>query len=266
MKAKRALGQNFLSDWQIRRKIVSLLSPSENDFILEIGPGRGALTSILASEPRRALVLLEKDRDLVAEHKKWPNSNILNADALTFPWEKLGTLGRWKLAGNLPYNIASPLVWEIVSRCDAYDLGVFMFQKEVAERIVSPPGSGKYGALSVWIQSWATPFYEFGIKRGSFVPAPKVDSAVVSFRPLAADEKPRSPRALKYLLDACFQQRRKQISGIFKRKGLASLIPYLEKIGVATASRPEELSPAIFNLIASALSELSSEEAPRRSI
>ena len=266
MKAKRALGQNFLTDQRVCRKIVSLLSLSENDFVLEIGPGRGALTSLLADEPRRTLILLEKDRELVAAHKNWPDSKILNADALAFSWEKLGAIGRWKLAGNLPYNIASPLVWEIVSRCDAYDLGVFMFQKEVAERIVSPPGSGKYGALSVWLQSWAKPNYEFAIKPGSFFPPPKVDSAVVSFRPLPSEEKPRSPRALKYLLDACFQQRRKQISGIFKRSGLASLIPYLEKFEVAETARPEELSSAKFNLFADALSALYPEKFSRRNI
>ncbi|MDE5833756.1 MAG: 16S rRNA (adenine(1518)-N(6)/adenine(1519)-N(6))-dimethyltransferase, partial [Desulfovibrio sp.] len=199
-------------------------------------------------------VLLEKDRELAFRRENLGDASVINMDALDFPWERLRALGLWKLAGNLPYNIASPVIWDIVSRCDGWERAVFMFQKEVAERIVSPAGSGKYGALSVWIQSFADPVYEFAVKPGSFYPPPKVDSAVVSFVPLPASAAPRRPLALKRLLTVCFGQRRKQIGGIFRKNNMDLLFPYLEKLGIADSARPEEIRPEQFKILAESLS------------
>ena len=140
--AKRSLGQNFLEDPNTARKIVAALELDAGDAVLEIGPGQGALTRWLVEAGQEGrvgpLVVLEKDRDLAPELKtRWPALNVAVADALEFAWEALD--GRpWKLAGNLPYNVASPIMWECVRRVPRLALAVFMIQKEVAQRIGFP--------------------------------------------------------------------------------------------------------------------------------
>lgn len=254
LKAKKSLGQNFLVNVGVARKIVGLLDPQPDEMILEIGPGRGALTSLLAAEPLKTLLLLEKDWELTRPLTELGDATALNIDALTFPWEKLGALGSWKLIGNLPYNVASPILWDIASLCDGYTLGVFMVQKEAAERIVAAPGGKNYGALSVWIQSFAHPRYEFTVKPNSFRPAPKVESAVISLRP--ASEKPTNPASLKNLLSICFQNRRKQAATIFKKNNLESLVGRLEELGYDAGTRPERISVPAFNALAEELSKI----------
>ena len=253
IKAKKSLGQNFLINKGVAGAILDIINPEKGDLILEIGPGRGALTApLLKKEPRLAL-LLEKDRELARLHKGQPNCVVLNTDALAFPWAKLGALGVWKLLGNLPYNIASPLMWDVVSQCDGYSLAAFMVQKEVAQRATAAPGSKAYGALSVWLQSWSKPRLELVAKPGSFRPSPKVDSAVLSFLPLPQERRCAHPRELKLLLDACFRQRRKQLGGVFSRGGLNEMRGALELFSIPETARAEELTPGQFNSLAACL-------------
>lgn len=238
---KKSLGQHFLINPGICRKIIDLLAPAPQDQILEIGPGPGALTRFLLAAPYRRLLLIEKDSYWAGE--RGGEAEVLEQDALAFDWTALCEEGSWKLVGNLPYNIASPLIWDIVSKCGCYSRAVFMVQKEVGERLCAAPDSRLYGALSVWVQCHAAVHHAFTVGPGSFRPPPKVDSAVVLFTPLPG---PEYPQKLQELLRICFQQRRKQLGGVFRRLGLPVLLKGLEALGLDAQLRAENLTCADF--------------------
>lgn len=251
---KKSLGQHFLRDARICAHIAALLGVCGADAVMEIGPGPGALTRQLAALPARKFLLLEKDAHWAAERERElrkladgghiADAEVLNIDALRFPWADLR--GRWKIAGNLPYNIASPLIWDILSQCKACAGAVFMVQKEVALRICARPHSRAYGALSVWAQCHSAPKLEFCLKPGAFTPPPKVDSAVVSFAPLP--QKPEHPAQLAQVLKICFQMRRKQLGSI--ARNLPPLMRGLETCGIDASLRPENLACADFLALA----------------
>lgn len=245
---KKSLGQHFLINQGICRKIVDLLAPAPADNLLEIGPGPGALTSFLLKAAHRRMLLIEKDDWWARERLKDGGAEILAMDALEFPWRNLCAEGEWKLVGNLPYNIASPLIWDIVADCHCWLRAVFMVQKEVGERICARPGSRCYGALSVWVQCHARAFLEFTVKPNSFRPPPRVDSCVIRLEPLP--DQPLFPARLKQLLALCFQQRRKQLGGIFRRAAQPVLEAGLEKLGLDPRLRPENLDCGQFLALA----------------
>ena len=176
-----------------------------------------------------------------------PAVQVLNADALAFPWESLE--GPWKIISNLPYNVGSPLMWDIVSRTPDLTRAVFMVQKEVAERLYAKPGTKDYGALSVWIQSYVRVEWGFVVGPGAFNPPPKVDSAVVTFIPLPRERHPADPKALSSILKLCFQLRRKQLQSILRRAGRDDTAA-LERLGIAPEARPETLTPEQFQQLA----------------
>lgn len=251
--AKRSLGQNFLQDKNVARRIVEALDAEPGDAVLEIGPGRGALTEHLAAKPLDRLTLVEKDAALAeALAQRWPQAEVLLTDALTFPWEDLGRhgpradAGRLRLVGNLPYNIASPLMWEIVSRTDEYARAVFMVQLEVARRLTARPACGEYGALTVWIQTFVTSEMLFVVGPGVFRPRPKVDSAVVLFRPRPGAIRGEEAARLSRLLKISFQQRRKQLGHILRRHKTPELESFMISRGLSLQARPEEVSPPVF--------------------
>lgn len=240
-KAKKSLGQHFLTDPAICRRIAALLEAGDGAQILEIGPGPGALTrELIALQPRR-LLLLEKDQ-YWADHWREEGCEVIAGDALLFPWENLTGGGHWALAGNLPYNVASPLVWDIVSRCHTWDRAVFMVQKEVGLRICAAPGTGQYGAISVWVQCHAVPRMAFKLGPGAFRPPPKVDSAVIVFSPLR--RMPPHPAALNFVLKICFQKRRKQMGNILRP--FPELLEALDILAIDAKMRPEELQTGQF--------------------
>lgn len=252
-RAKRSLGQNFLQDANIARKIVNCLAIEPEDFVLEIGPGPGALTRFISGCHPARLVLVEKDGHWAAERMAVGNGQIqvILSDALTMPWERFGS--PWKFIGNLPYNVASPLMWDIFSRSRGLSRAVFMVQKEVALRVIAGPGSSAYGALSIWLQTFVKPRLEFIVPPQVFRPRPKVDSAVLSFSPLEGGagwgpENNRERDRLSRTLKACFQMRRKQLGTIAKSIGCACEI--LDKADIASTRRPEELTPEQFRLLA----------------
>lgn len=244
---KKSLGQHFLVNQGIAKKIVDLLEPAESDSILEIGPGGGSLTSILREKPHARLAVLEKDAYWADFHAR-AGVELLGNDALEFDWPSLCGQDKWKLIGNLPYNIASPLIWAIVAECDCYERAVFMTQKEVAERICAQPDTRAYGALSVWVQVHSNAKLVLRVNPGSFQPPPKVDSAVVVLAP--KPEKPAYPDTLRRLLQICFQQRRKQLSGIFRRAKQPILEDALAELGINPCLRPENLRCAQFLALA----------------
>ena len=250
-RAKKSLGQHFLRDERVLRRITDLLQVEKDDQILEIGPGPGALTSLLRPLPWRRFVLIEKDDHYADEHRRlaMPGMEVVSGDALRYPWQQLQ--GPWKIAGNLPYNIASPLMWDIVSMTPDMKRAVFMIQKEVAERILAPAGSKAYGALSVWMQSYCAVTKGFIVPPACFVPPPKVDSEVIVLTPVAPSLRPARPAQLAALLKVCFQQRRKQLQTILRRSfSEKSARQALQSAGITPEQRPETLSPQQFQSLA----------------
>ena len=243
-RAKKSLGQHFLKREDICRRIAALLLPQPDDMIVEIGPGPGALTRAIEELPHARLLLLEKDRHWAAERQRLgtERTQAVLTDALKFDWKRITTAQPWKIIGNLPYNVASPLIWDIVSLATGWKRAAFMVQKEVGQRLAAQPGTGHYGALSVWVQSFARPRMEFIVGPGAFSPPPKVDSAVLSFEPLSVERRPEHPKVLARLLRVCFQQRRKQLGGVFRRSGQPGLETALEMAKIDPSLRPEALS------------------------
>ncbi len=250
-KAKKSLGQHFLRDKNISQKIVQLLHIGDGDNIIEIGPGPGALTTILEVSPRNQLLLIEKDRFWAAERQRLAqkNTQAVLMDALHMPWQKITPQNPWKIISNLPYNVASPLMWDIFSKCTGLSRAVFMMQKEVGQRIIAQPHSKEYGALSVWTQSFVQPHWGFVVAPKSFAPPPKVDSAVLSFMPLCEDKRPQNPKLLAKFIKMCFQNRRKQLKSILKQNSALHILPILEKLGIHAEQRPETLTPNNFQAV-----------------
>src|SRR5512138_3698505 len=182
-RAKRRLGQHFLSDPRLLARIADALGAGRDDTVLEIGPGPGGLTAALAERAGR-LVAIEKDADLVpALHARVPSATIVEGDALELDWHALAgpdTL----VAGNIPYNITSPLIDKALEP-PGFRRVVFLVQKEVADRVTAGPGAADYGALSVGVQAVARAERLFTVPAGAFHPRPQVDSAVLRLTPLA---------------------------------------------------------------------------------
>jgi 16S rRNA (adenine1518-N6/adenine1519-N6)-dimethyltransferase len=245
-RAKKGLGQNFLTDPNVARKIVACLHLQSTDRVLEIGPGRGALSSVLLGTGAQVLGI-EKDFALVLElKKKYPTLDLIAADAVGLAWEGLNRVGIHKIVGNLPYNVASPLIWDIVSSCPQVMRIVFTVQKEVGYRLIASPGSKEYGAFSVWVQNFAHPRLEFALPPAVFRPRPRVDSAVISFSPQIARPSPQEAQALSGLLRICFQQRRKQLKTSLRRLWSKKVQTWFEEQNVSPAARAEELTALNF--------------------
>lgn len=243
---KRSLGQNFLTDPNTARRIVDALGITPGSVVLEIGPGRGALTGFLMESGAGRVMALEKDRELAPElARRHPGLAVVNADALTFAWERLGRLGCLgvRVVGNLPYNVASPIMWDLAWRCPWFERAVFMVQLEVAERIVAAPRTKAYGGLSVWLQSFVRAEKLFKVGPNVFTPRPKVESAVVAFTPRPMEERPPEPERLAGFIKRLFAMRRKQLGRILGPDLAPGARGYLETQGLSPASRPEELSP-----------------------
>lgn len=217
--ARKRFGQNFLHDEGIIHAIVSLIGPSSDVAILEIGPGLGALTKPLLAN-LESLDLLEIDRDLVAYWRKQnlPGLTITEGDALNFDFlgwaqeKKARGSKHIKVVGNLPYNISSPLLFHLVGAATEIDEQVFMLQAEVVERMVADAGSSEYSRLSVMLQARYHLEKLLDVPPESFDPQPKVNSAVVRMIPRSNfNASPAEWRALEKVVAAAFAQRRKML-------------------------------------------------------
>ncbi len=246
-RAKRSLGQNFLVDQNICRKIVNAINPGPNDYIIEIGPGKGALTGFLVDASPKRLSLIEMDNGLADRLEgNWPTLDVVRADALDFSWESLNETGPCKIIGNLPYNVGSKLIWDIVSKVKTLEYAVFMVQHEVALRLTAHPDRKAYGGLTVWVNNFAETSYLFKVPPTVFRPQPKIESAVVGFKPFPLNEWPANPRKLSDLIKLLFQKRRKQISTILKDFWSPEIENWFENEGISPKSRPENLSSEQF--------------------
>jgi 16S rRNA (adenine1518-N6/adenine1519-N6)-dimethyltransferase len=260
--AKRSLGQNFLVDANLQRKIVAAVGAGPGDEVLEIGPGRGALTHLLAGAVRR-LVAVELDDDLAAalrrEYGGRADVTIVHADVLDVDLAALTTSpSQLKVVGNIPYNITTPIIFHLLRRPRPRDI-VLMVQDDVADRILAPAGSKQYGALSVGVRTVASVERLFGVGRNAFRPVPRVDSCVIRLRPLvpeplAAAEEDR----LRRLVRAAFQWRRKQLGKILRDHpdlafGELEVAAVAARVGFDPSDRPERLEPGQFVALAAAL-------------
>lgn len=254
-----ALGQHFLADERILRRIVDALDPDRADVVLEIGAGTGTLTRQLARRVGR-VVAIEKDRRRAAEcgvrnaEGGVANVEIIEGDALHLDWHSLVPRSalrtpHFKIVGNIPYYITAPLIERALTP-PAPERVVFLVQAEVAERIVAPPGSRTYGALSVGVQVTSRAERLFGVKAGAFRPPPAVDSAVIRLRPRPEVAwEPSELGHLRRFVTACFSRRRKQLRNVLQGATgwpAQRVSGLLERLGIDRAARPETLSPETF--------------------
>jgi 16S rRNA (adenine1518-N6/adenine1519-N6)-dimethyltransferase len=254
-RAKRRLGQHFLSDPRVLARIADALGAGPADTVLEIGPGPGGLTAALGERVGR-LVAIEKDADLVpALRARFPAATIVEADALEADWHALAG-GPFLAVGNIPYNITSPLLDKALEPPRPGRI-VFLVQKEVADRVTSPPGGRAYGALSVGVQAVARAERLFTVPAGAFQPRPRVDSAVLRLTPLPeplVTDGEREP--FRRLVVGLFGFRRKQL-----RRGLRELAGWdagrvgavLRGVGLDPTARPETVSPRAYAALLRAL-------------
>lgn len=255
---RKRFGQNFLVDRSVISRIVTAVDPKPDDRIIEIGPGHGALTTALLGVVEH-LEVVEIDRDLAAELARTHAPDRLQihvADALKFDFGAREE--RFRVVGNLPYNISSPLLFRLLEYADRIDDIHVMLQKEVVDRMIARPGSSDYGRLGVMLQ------YRFGIERlfkvapGSFRPMPKVESAVARLIPHSAlPWVARNPTVFAKVVALAFGQRRKTL-----RNALSPIadVATLKQAGIDPQLRGETLSIAEFVALSNALSTLSRAE------
>jgi 16S rRNA (adenine1518-N6/adenine1519-N6)-dimethyltransferase len=252
--ARKRFGQHFLHDRSVLERIARELAPQADAALVEIGPGRGALTELLLGKSR-TLDVIEIDRDLAATlATRWggaPGFALHVADALEFDFAALAhTRGqRLRVIGNLPYNISTPLLFHLAAAHQHIDDLHVMLQKEVIERIVAAPGSGEYGRLTVMLAPWFEATRLFDVGPGAFTPAPRVWSAVARLTVRRAPAFPLPP-AFARVVSAAFSQRRKTLRNALRGVADADTIV---AAGVDPAMRAETLAPADFAAIAARL-------------
>lgn len=243
-RARKRFGQNFLHDPNVLRMMVAAIHPQEQDSVVEIGPGQGALTFPLL-ERLGKMTAVELDRDLIEPLRTQSlligELTIHNVDALKFDFSELKPdEGKLRVVGNLPYNISTPLIFHLLDQAEIIQDMHFLLQKEVVDRIAAAPGSKDYGRLSVMVQYQCKAEKLFHVGPGAFKPAPKVDSAFCRLTPKAEpDVAATNPKAFSSLVRQCFMQRRKTLRRILKNQLDEG---QFEAAGVNSGSRPEQLS------------------------
>ena len=248
-RAKKQFGQHFLADENILGVIGRLAELEERDIVLEVGPGRGVLTTYLAERVSRVHAI-ELDRSLEgglrAELADRRNVELRFGDALTYDLSALEPAPT-KLVANLPYNVATPLVAESLDGLPTLELWCVMVQREVADRFFADPETKAYGAVSVLVQLTAERTGFHPVSRNVFRPRPNVDSALVAFRRRGA--LPADYAKFKAVVGAAFAHRRKQLPNSLELAGLASrdhAAAALSRIGREPETRAEALAPEDF--------------------
>jgi 16S rRNA (adenine1518-N6/adenine1519-N6)-dimethyltransferase len=257
VRTTKRLGQHFLTDPRILARIADAVEAAPSDTVIEIGPGPGGLTAELARRAGR-VIAIEKDRELAAQLAgRWPNVTVVARDALAVDWHEVaavpagasGPVAGYRLAGNIPYNITSPLIDKALGPPRPV-LVAFLVQREVADRVAAAPGSSAYGALSVGVQAAASVERVFRVGAGAFTPPPQVDSALLRLRPHATPLVPDGAvGSFRRMVVGLFGFRRKQLL-----RGLRELTGWpadrcgavLDRAGLDPAARPETLAAGAF--------------------
>ena len=259
--AKKALGQNFLFDLNLTRRIARAAGPLEGFTVIEIGPGPGGLTRALLMEGATNVIAIERDDRALAALAEiaaaYPGKlTVIPGDALETDYARLAAGTPTKIVANLPYNIATPLLIGWIGSSEwppFYESLTLMFQKEVAERIVAKSGGKEFGRLSVLCQHRATAKKLFDVNRSAFTPPPKVTSSIVQLMPKANPEPECRLEVLERVTAAAFGQRRKML-----RASLRSLLPepevLLNELGIDPELRAEQLPVEAFARLAQRLS------------
>jgi 16S rRNA (adenine1518-N6/adenine1519-N6)-dimethyltransferase len=256
LSARKSLGQNFLLDLNLTGRIARAAGPLDGVTVVEIGPGPGGLTRALLAEGARRVIAVERDEralSALAEiAERYPDRlTVVPGDAMEFDPRPLIDNGPVRIVANLPYNIATPLLigWLSAEPWPPwYDRLILMFQREVAERLVAPPGGKQYGRLSVLTAWRAQAKILFDVHPSAFVPPPKVTSSVVQLIP-RPDPLPCNRRALERVTEAAFGQRRKMLRQSLKSLGTDPL-PLLAAAGIEPTARAEEIPIAGFAALA----------------
>ncbi|MBQ4394162.1 MAG: 16S rRNA (adenine(1518)-N(6)/adenine(1519)-N(6))-dimethyltransferase RsmA [Paludibacteraceae bacterium] len=235
--AKKFLGQHFLTDLTVARKIAETLTSGRT---IEIGPGMGVLTQFLLQNPNIQLTAIEIDRESVAYLKEWyPELHLIEGDFLKLDLNILYPEGEFNVIGNYPYNISSQIFFKVLDYKDRIPVCSGMIQKEVAERLASKPGKKAYGILSVLLQAYYDIEYLFTVDEHVFNPPPKVKSAVIRMTRNKRRRLDCNEELFKTVVKTAFNQRRKQM-----RNSLQQLVgkgnPILEE--KIFTMRPEQLT------------------------
>ena len=240
--AKKSLGQNFITDKNFLKKLSSLIITDKNSVIIEIGPGRGALTQELIKKNINQMLVIEKDNNLINNleifSKEFKNFKVIHDDALKIDYNKFIKKNSI-IVGNLPFNISSSLLigWIFLDKWPPlYKKMYLMFQKEVGERILASSGGRQYGRLSVIVQSRCKVKKLIIARSKIFIPQPKVDGLVLEFTPHNKHLN-MNIKDLETIVKKAFGQRRKKI-----KTTLSSYVNYLDKLSIDTNLRPENLS------------------------
>ena len=264
---RKRFGQHWLKDQSVLDRIVAAADLQQQDRVLEVGPGRGALTERLLASPAGAVHAVELDRDLVGGLKERfggePRFSLRQGDVLDLPLLLEDGAPAGKVVANIPYNITGPLLERLIGRLDrpvdpAYQTLVLLVQKEVAERIRARPGHSSFSALSVRMQLLARCHSVCPVPPRCFQPPPKVQSEVIQLNPLPAEERlePLLARRVELLLKQAFLARRKML-----RNTLGSLMPETQlqqlaaEAGVNLQQRPQELAPQTWVALARGLNQ-----------
>jgi len=254
---RKRFGQHFLHDRHIIEKIVQAIHPQQDEHLVEIGPGLGALTHALLPLVS-TLDAIEIDRDIIpklqASSAEIGHLVIHEQDALTFSLVTLGKDQPFRIVGNLPYNISTPLIFHLLEEVQCIRDMHFMLQREVVDRLAAHPGNKIYGRLSVMVQYHCEVKKLFTVSPGSFTPPPQVDSAVVRLTPYATPPHvAHDLELLRKIVGAAFGQRRKTL-----RKSLKTMITpeHWAQINLDPQLRPEQLTVADFVQISNILSKV----------
>ena len=249
--ARKRFGQNFLQDNLVIERIVHAIQAKPQETVIEIGPGRGALTQVLLKQLSK-LVVIEIDNDLFDQLQYLPNAERLiaiHSDVLNVDFNQFGD--HLKIVGNLPYNISTPLMFHLLQYRSVIHEMVFMLQAEVVERIMALPSSSEYGRLSVMFQYYCDLEKIIDVPPECFQPVPKVMSAVIALKPKKQHEQVAF-NCLEYVVSKAFAMRRKTLANNFK--GILTAHDW-DHIGISNQLRAQDLSIENFVNIAVYLSK-----------